>query len=341
MTNDLIENKIFLVYYSGVQMTQLKRIIITDKKHSLPFSKGLLAKSLTAAGISPKQAYHIAELVEDHLRKNDKLIVKSKFLKKIILQKLTANAGEDKTEKYKNWQALGALDKPLIILVGGATGVGKSTIASEIAHRLGINRLTSTDSIREVMRVIFSTDIAPALQESSFHASRAIRAPVDEKTDPVIAGFMEQTAVVSVGIEAIIQRAINENLHMVIEGIHIVPGFLDLELFKGAFVVPLIIKVDDEKVHKSHFYMRGVQTHQQRPFEKYVKNFDAIRKIGFYIEDLAKKNKVSIIHSYGLDNTIPYVIEDIYRQIKNVTSSNGSKKEKTKKSKKIRRKASG
>ena len=323
-------------------MTPLKRIIITDKKHSLPFSKGLLAKSLTAAGISPKQAYHIAELVEGHLRKNNKLTVTSKFLKKVILQNITASAGEEKTEKYKNWQALGALDKPLIILVGGATGVGKSTIASEIAHRLGINRLTSTDSIREVMRMIFSKDIAPALQESSFHAAKTIRTPVNEKTDPVIAGFMEQTAVVSVGIEAIIKRAINENLHMVIEGIHIVPGFLDLKLFKDAFVVPLIIAVEDEKVHKSHFYMRGVQTHQQRPFEKYVNNFEAIRKIGFYIESLAQKNSVSVIQSYSLDNTIPAIVDDIYHQIKKATGPNGSRKAKQKaKSKKKKNKSTG
>lgn len=323
-------------------MTPLKRIIITDKRHSLPFSKGLLAKSMTAAGISPKQAYHIAELVEAHLRKNDKLTVTSKVLKKVILQNITASAGEEKTEKYKNWQALGALDKPLIILIGGATGVGKSTIASEIAHRLGINRLTSTDSIREVMRVIFSTDIAPALQESSFNASKAIRTPVDERMDPAIAGFMEQTAVVSVGVEAIIQRAINENLHMVIEGIHIVPGFLDLKLFKDAFVVPLIVAVEDEKVHKSHFYMRGVQTHQQRPFEKYVSNFEAIRKIGFYIESLAQKHKVSVIQSYSLDNTIPFIVDDIYRQIKKATGSNGSRKAKLKaKSKKKKDKSTG
>ena len=323
-------------------MTPPKRIIITDKRHSLPFSKGLLAKSMTAAGISPKQAYHIAELVEAHLRKNDKLTVTSKVLKKVILQNITASAGEEKTEKYKNWQALGALDKPLIILIGGATGVGKSTIASEIAHRLGINRLTSTDSIREVMRVIFSTDIAPALQESSFNAAKAIRTPVDERMDPAIAGFMEQTAVVSVGVEAIIQRAINENLHMVIEGIHIVPGFLDLKLFKDAFVVPLIVAVEDEKVHKSHFYMRGVQTHQQRPFEKYVSNFEAIRKIGFYIESLAKKHKVSVIQSYSLDNTIPFIVDDIYRQIKKATGSNGSIKAKLKaKSKKKKDKSTG
>jgi len=36
------------------------------------------------------------------------------------------------------------------VLIGGTTGTGKSTVASEVAHRLGITRVTSTDFIREV-----------------------------------------------------------------------------------------------------------------------------------------------------------------------------------------------
>ena len=270
--------------------------------------------------MSPKLAYHIGELVENHLRKKDLLTVTSTQLKQIILDILLANAGEEKTEKYKKWQVLGALDKPLIILVGGTTGVGKSTIASEMAHRLAINRIVSSDSVREVMRAVFSKEISPTLHESSFSAWKAIRTPVDEKVDPIIAGFMEQVAVVSVGIEAIIQRAINENLHMVVEGIHVVPGFLDLKLFKDAFVVPLIVAVEDEKAHKGHFYVRGVQTHEQRPFEKYVENFDTIRKIGFYIEVLARKHKVSMIESYNLDSTISTAMDEVYNQVQSLMS---------------------
>lgn len=299
-------------------MSPLRRIIITDKKHGLPFSKGLLAKSITAAGISPKQAFHIAEQVENHLRKRQLLTVTSAQLRKIVLQILNAHAGLEKTEKYIKWQTLGQIDKPLIILVGGTTGVGKSTIASETAHRLGINRIVSTDSVREVMRAVFSKEVAPALHESSFGAWKAIRTPIDEKIDPIIAGFMEQTAVVSVGIESIIRRAINENLHMVLEGIHIVPGFLDLSLFENAFVIPLIVTVDDEKVHKSHFYVRSIQTHEQRPHKKYLENFVTIRKIGYYIEGLANKHNVSMIQSYSLDSVILSVLDEIYDKVQSI-----------------------
>lgn len=291
-----------------------KRIIITDKKHGLPFSKGLAATSFMATGIAPKQAFHIAEQVEISLRKSEKFTVTSEELNDIMLDAIKKNAGEERMERYIRWRAIGKLDKPLIILVGGTTGVGKSTIASEVAHRLGITRLVSSDSIREVMRSIFSKELTPALHESSFKAWEAIRTPLPDHVDPIIAGFLEQCQQVTVGIKAVIERGINENTNMVLEGIHIVPGFIDLKQFKDALIVPVIIDVEDEKAHQSHFYVRAMETKSERPYGRYKSNFATIRKIGYYIECLAKKQGIPIIQCYNLDVTISNVIDEIYSQ---------------------------
>ena len=51
---------------------------------------------------------------------------------------------------------LGDSGLPVIVLIGGTTGTGKSTVASEVAYRLGITRVTSTDFIRETMRAFLS-----------------------------------------------------------------------------------------------------------------------------------------------------------------------------------------
>ena len=53
------------------------------------------------------------------------------------------------------------LDLPIILLVGGATGTGKSTVATEVAYRLGITRVTSTDFVRQTMRAFFSREFMP------------------------------------------------------------------------------------------------------------------------------------------------------------------------------------
>ena len=116
--------------------------------------------------------------------------------------------------------------KGLIVLIGGTTGTGKSTVASEVAHRLGITRLTSTDFIRETMRAFFSYEEMPAIHHSSFEAGTA----VDGDADPLIAGFVEQSRLVCVGVDAAIRRSLTEGWSMVLEGVHLVPGMVPASL---------------------------------------------------------------------------------------------------------------
>ncbi len=301
-----------------------KRIIITDKKHGLPFSKGLAASTFMTTGMSPKMAFHIAEQIEAKLRKKKKLTITSTDLDDIVIKAIEKHAGKDRKERYLRWRALGKLDKPLIVLIGGTTGVGKSTISSEVAHRLSINRMVPTDSLREVMRAIFSKELSPPLYESSFSAWKGLTVPIPEDVDPVIIGFLEQCQQVTVGINAVIQRSINENINILIEGIHVVPGLIKI-LKRNAFIVPIIISVDKEKDHQSHFYVRALETKHERPFQRYKDNFANIREIGYYIEKLAKKEGIPIIQCDNLDITVSKVIDEVYKQVYSKIPQNKAK----------------
>ncbi len=141
-------------------------------------------------------------------------------------------AGDRYAKNFVRWREVERLDVPLVILIGGTTGVGKSTIATQLAARLGIVRVVATDAIREVMRSMLSPELMPTLHTSSFHADLALREP-GKSADPLLLGFREQTAAVSVGINALIERAATEGTGIIIEGAHIVPGFLDLDAHAG------------------------------------------------------------------------------------------------------------
>lgn len=284
-------------------------ILIKDEKHGLPYSKGLMAQSFTATGLSPARAYLAAQRIQDQMRESDMREVTLGDLQAMAVAVLEERAGREYAERYMKLRELASLDRPLVILIGGTTGVGKSTIATEIAHRLGITRIVSTDSIREVMRGIFTRDLMPAIYESSFNAWRGLRVPVPHGANPVIVGFREQTAAVITGIRSLIERASVEGESLVIEGVHMVPGYIEPSQFKNASVVPLLVAVDDEEAHRSHFYIREVQTDGTRPFEKYRANFGNIRLLGRYIEDLAVEHGVPIVHSHQLDRTVAEVLE--------------------------------
>ena len=286
-------------------------ITISDRAHGLPFSKGLLAQSFMGTGLAPARACAIAAAIQEDLRNRDETSITSGRLRSIAAQRLEREEGAQLAERYLRLRMLSKLERPLVVLIGGTTGVGKSTIATEVAHRLGINRISSTDSIREVMRAIFTKDLMPAVYESAFSAWRGLRVPVPQGANPVVVGFREQSAVVNTGVKALIDRAVLEGISMVIEGVHLVPGYLDPRQFHDVRVVQLVVGVDDEQSHRSHFYIREAQTHGTRPQRRYETNFDHIRVLGHYIEDLARERGIPVIYSHQLDRTIADVLEYI------------------------------
>ena len=227
---------------------------------------------------------------------------------------LREEVGEREADLYAKWHTVKRLATPLVVLVGGATGAGKSTIATMLASRLGITRVIPTDAIREVMRALFSDQLLPTLQSSSFDTTTVIKTPVPAGTDPVIAGFREQASAVAVGVQALIKRACDEGTHLIIEGAHVVPGFFDLDAFAGkALVVPLLITVEDEDLHRSHFLLRGASA-STRPSERYLEHFENIRKIQEYLCRMASEHGVPVVPSYSLDATLSTVIDLVVHQ---------------------------
>jgi len=284
-------------------------ILISDREPGLPYSKGLMASRVMVTGLSPFRAYQVAERIEEVLRARGAQAVTWTDLNGIAVRVLGEMAGDRYSKNFLRWQEVQALDVPLVLLIGGATGVGKSTIATQIAARLGIVRLVATDAIREVMRGLFSEELMPTLYVSSFNADEALREPPPRAADKVIVGFREQTAAVAVGIQALIRRAADEGTSAIIEGAHVVPGFVDLEPWQDKVVaVPVIISVDDEDLHRGHFVVRGRET-PSRPLDRYQKGFANIRKVQKYIKSQALSHGVPVIPNYSLDQAIGAVID--------------------------------
>ena len=193
-------------------------------------------------------------------------------------------------------------DRPLVILIGGATGTGKSTVATEIAYKLGITRLTSTDSIRQTLRAFFSHEFMPTIHYSSFGAGAA----VPEADDPLVAGFLEQSRNVLVGVTASIERALQEGWSIIFEGVHLVPGLLPTEV-EGAIVCPFVLSIEDETEHAHHFFTRTEGS--ERPLSNYLDHFAEIRRLQTFIVGRAEREGVPVIENESAEQTSADVIE--------------------------------
>jgi 2-phosphoglycerate kinase len=282
-------------------------ITISDQEPGLPYSKGLMASQVIVTGLPAHRAYEVAETLEQRLLDEGRLSISSHELSRVAVDVLRELAGDRYATNFERWQEVQRLDVPLVILMGGAVGVGKSTIATHLAHRLGIVRVVATDgAIREVMRAMLSAELMPALHVSTFQADRAVREPT-RRSDALVAGFREQTQAVSVGIAAMIDRSVTEGTSIVIEGVHVVPGFFDVEAHGDRLVaVPLILEVEDEEAHLNHIAVRETGI---RPAERYAKHFENIRKLQRYVKSQALSHGVPIVQNHSFDQAISAVLD--------------------------------
>ena len=284
-------------------------ITISDRQTGLPYSKGLTASQVMVTGLSPDRAYQVAETIEDHLVARGVDSVTSEELRALTARVLEEVAGDRYAKSFVRWQHVADLEVPLVLMIGGTTGVGKSTVATQVATRLGVVRVIPTDAIREVMRGLFSRDLMPTLYTSSFDADSALREPPPRPADEVIVGFREQTTAVAVGVRSLVERAAIEGTSAIIEGAHVVPGFIDLERFTDkVLAVPLVITVEDEDLHRGHFVARSMDS-AARPIERYLRKFSNIRKVQKYIKSQALSHGWPVVPSYNLDQTIASVID--------------------------------
>ena len=283
------------------------------KVYTEPFSKGILSRSLIMAEMDPSESYALANKIESDLLENGITSISIEDLVKRIVE-LLEEENPLLAENYLNWRKIRNTDQPLIILIGGVSGVGTSSISYEISRKLGIKSMINTDMIREVMRKILSKELSPVIHESSFIAHKALRVSPPPEFDHVLAGFKDHVATVSVGVEAVIERALTEGISIIIEGVHIVPGFIRKDLLEKDNVLMFTLTLSDEEIHRNRLYSRCRDGWGHRPLQKYLDNFDSIRRIQKYFTDQSEIEGVPNIDNIDRLSTIDFIINSIAEQ---------------------------
>jgi 2-phosphoglycerate kinase len=289
-------------------------VMVEGEGGKLPYSKGIMSQSLMASGLPPNVAYDAARSIEMKLKSDQVRSISRVDLRRMTYNILREESTLEHAEKYLLWRKLKRPEKPLMIMIGGATGVGKSTIAAEVAHRLGITRIICTDIIRSVMRGMISPGLLPAIHSSSYSVAETLGVPLPEESNPILIGFTEQVSKIAVGVDAVIDRAAEEKVSTLVEGVHVVPQFVS-ESQNKVHEIMIIITANDYKTHRARFYQR-YEENENRPADKYISHFEAIREIQEYISKLARDYGILIIDNINLDQTVELTLEEITKEVR-------------------------
>lgn len=197
--------------------------------------------------------------------------------------------------------------KPYVILIGSASGIGKSTIAAELAKQLHIKHLIESNFIRAVVRGIIGKEYAPALHSSSYDAYKHLRnkSRYEDYNELVSSGFDEHASYVIPALEKIIQRAITDYDDIIIEGVHLVPGLIDTDQFREYANIYFFILSSDEESHKERFVKRAIQIQRGG---KQLDFFKENRIIHNHLLRQAEKNDVDVIKAESIDKTLDSIL---------------------------------
>ena len=240
-----------------------------------------------------------------------------KALRRVIYRCLQEHCSPEAADRYLSWRRFENSGIPLIILIGGVTGSGKSTISSELAFRLDISRHQSTDMMREVIRSYLSPQMVPTLGYSSFEAWRGLPASIDVAgttiENQVVAGFLSQLAAMRLALEATIERAIKERHHLILEGVHVVPTELNLEVKKDeAVIIPMMLATMKKGLLLKQLKRRG-RDKDKRESPDYQENLDDIWELQSWLLDEADKAGIYIIENWHIEDTVRAALDHVAR----------------------------
>jgi 2-phosphoglycerate kinase len=285
---------------------------------SSAFSRGKMERYLQASGLKAEKAEQTTDMIFDQLLAAGIETMTTCQLGYLTYLCLRQEMSKKAAKRYLVWSEFQRSGRPLLLLICGTVGTGKSTIATEIAHLLDIVRIQSTDMLREVMRMMMPKRLLPILHTSSFNAWKAL--PIQDlkerDRDQLVAdGYRSQADLLAVPCEAVLQRAMEESVPIILEGVHALPDLVErLPQDSDAIMVHATLAVLKPKELKARLRGRGADVPQRRA-KRYLNKFDSVWSLQSFLLSEADRCDVPIITNHDKEKAIQQIILHIIHEI--------------------------
>jgi 2-phosphoglycerate kinase len=134
----------------------------------------------------------------------------------------------------------------MLLLIGGAPGIGKSTVAHEVARELGLLRLVDVDVIRDLLRIQSREQDDPMLFRNALNAYE-LHGALSAST--VLAGFQAHVRPLVGATARLVDSYLSTGKSAVIHGVPLIPNQFARYRTRGVQFV-LLASRDEESYRK-------------------------------------------------------------------------------------------
>jgi 2-phosphoglycerate kinase len=282
-----------------------------------PFSGEQHRRCLEAVGLTYQESAEVVARMHQHFLDKQITEISSQHIAHLTYRCLhqAPELGPAVARRWLIWIDFLRSGRPLVLLIGGTSGCGKSTIATAVANQLEIVRMQSTDMLREVMRTMISSRLLPILHTSSFSAWSALggsERDLEQDEDQLLAeGFRAQVDLLSAASEAVIERTLRERVWLVLEGVHVHPSILEkIPQDTDAVIVPIMLAVLKRQDLRDRIRGRGTKVPQRRS-RRYLEHFDDIWRLQSYLLSEADRAGIPIIVNNDRDKAVREIMRTV------------------------------
>ncbi len=272
--------------------------MIHSDKNSLLLSTGLGLKGVGEILSSCKST----EEVETKLRDFGE-----KYLKRYNLFKT-----------YKDGVFAGEIKLPLIPIISGMPGAGKTSLAREVATAFGIGDVMGGDAIRASYRELISKEEHPEFFTSVYGAWQFV-GDGKETEENIVKGFYLQAKIMNNLMERIVaDRGIRDGESMVIEYLHFLPSQYDPNVLNHPSVIPIVLRVDSMEEWKRRIEIRDRVSHLKGNSQRLIPALEKYRMMQEVQCEDAKKVGVPVIPSDNMKEAYEKIINIIFEKIERI-----------------------
>ncbi|KAJ0409440.1 hypothetical protein P43SY_002330 [Pythium insidiosum] len=221
--------------------------------------------------------------------------------------------------------------RSFIVLLGGTSGTGKSTLASLLAARLRLTTVLPTDSVRHILRAFTSKEDNPCAFVSTYQAGDALPESVVQELAvaadggmsahrlhkrKVLRGYKLQSDVVLDRLDRVLTMFERRQQSLVVEGVHLNTEQMLALVKRHPTCVPFVIYISNELKHRERFAVRARHMTIDPQANKYIKYFDNIRIIQRHLCKYADKYLIPKIDNTNVDRSINAILATLVRVLR-------------------------